>query len=63
MDRRRPRNPPTRPLVLVVDDHGDTRELYVQSLVALVSRHSGPLIASRLTAELGIFIRTSSSRT
>jgi CheY-like chemotaxis protein len=32
MDRRRPRNRPTRPLVLVVDDHDDTRELYVQSL-------------------------------
>ena len=34
MERRRPRNPPLRPLVLVVDDHDDTRELYVQSLVA-----------------------------
>ena len=34
MDRRRPRNIPSRPLVLVVDDHDDTRELYVQSLVA-----------------------------
>jgi CheY-like chemotaxis protein len=34
MNRRRPRHPPTRPLVLVVDDHDDTRELYVQSLVA-----------------------------
>jgi two-component system, cell cycle response regulator DivK len=33
MDRR-PRNVPSRPLVLVVDDHDDTRELYVQSLVA-----------------------------
>jgi CheY-like chemotaxis protein len=33
MDRRRPRNPPTRPLVLVVDDDDDTRELYVQSFV------------------------------
>ena len=32
MDRRRPRNIPSRPLVLVVDDHDDTRELYVQSL-------------------------------
>ncbi len=29
----RPRNPPTRPLVLVVDDDDDTRELYVQSFV------------------------------
>ena len=35
MDRRRPRNIPSRPLVLVVDDHDDTRELYVSSLVAL----------------------------
>lgn len=34
MDRRRPRNVPSRPLVLVVDDHDDTRELYVESLVA-----------------------------
>jgi CheY-like chemotaxis protein len=34
MDRRRPRNSPTQPLVLVVDDHDDTRELYVQGLVA-----------------------------
>jgi two-component system phosphate regulon response regulator PhoB len=33
MDRRRQRNIPSRPLVLVVDDHDDTRELYVQSLV------------------------------
>ena len=34
MDRRSPRNIPLRPLVLVVDDHDDTREMYVQSLVA-----------------------------
>ncbi len=34
MDRRRPRNLPSRPLVLVVDDHDDTRELYLQGLVA-----------------------------
>lgn len=34
MDRRRPRNIPSRPLVLVVADHDDTRDLYVQSLVA-----------------------------
>ena len=34
MGRRRPRNIPSPPLVLVVDDHDDTRELYVQSLVA-----------------------------
>ena len=32
MDRHRPRNRPSRPLVLVVDDHDDTRDLYVQSL-------------------------------
>ena len=32
MDRRRPRNRPSRPLVLVVDDHDDTREMYLQSL-------------------------------
>jgi CheY-like chemotaxis protein len=29
----RPRKPPTRPLVLVVDDDDDTRELYVESFV------------------------------
>ena len=34
MDRRRPRNIPSRPLVLVVDDDADTRELYVEGLVA-----------------------------
>lgn len=34
MDRRRLRNIPLRPLVLVVDDHDDTRELYIQGLVA-----------------------------
>jgi two-component system cell cycle response regulator DivK len=35
MNRRRPRNIPSRPLVLIVDDHDDTRELYVTSLAAL----------------------------
>jgi CheY-like chemotaxis protein len=35
MDRRRPRNTPSRPLLLVVDDHDDTRELYAVSLSAL----------------------------
>ena len=35
MDRRRPRNIPARPLVLIVDEHDDTRELYVQSLGSL----------------------------
>ena len=34
MDRRRRRNVPLRPLVLVVDGHDDTRELYVQGLAA-----------------------------
>ena len=34
MDRRRPRNIPARPLVLVVDDDDDTRELYLYGLVA-----------------------------
>jgi CheY-like chemotaxis protein len=32
MDCRGPRNRPTRPLVLVVDDDDDTRELYVAGL-------------------------------
>jgi CheY-like chemotaxis protein len=35
MNRRRPRSIPFRPLVLIVDDHDDTRELYVTSLTAL----------------------------
>lgn len=35
MDRRRPRNIPSRPLALVVDDEDDTREMYVMSLAAL----------------------------
>ena len=35
MDRRRPRNTPCRPLVLVVDDHDDTLELYALGLSAL----------------------------
>lgn len=34
MERRRPRNPPFRPLVLVADDHEDTRDMYVTSLAA-----------------------------
>jgi CheY-like chemotaxis protein len=34
MNRRRPRGIPSRPLVLIVDDHDDTRELYVTSLAA-----------------------------
>jgi len=34
MNRRRPRKVPSRPLVLIVDDHDDTRELYIESLVA-----------------------------
>ena len=32
MERRRPRNPPTRPLVLIVDSHDDTRALYALAL-------------------------------
>jgi CheY-like chemotaxis protein len=35
MDRRHPRNPPTRPLVLLVDGHQDTRELYTVALAPL----------------------------
>jgi CheY-like chemotaxis protein len=34
-DRRHARSVPSRPLVLIVDDHDDTRELYVQALSAL----------------------------
>jgi CheY-like chemotaxis protein len=32
MERRRPRTPPAEPLVLVVDDHDDTRDLYATAL-------------------------------
>jgi len=35
MDRRRPRKPPVRPLVLVVDSHEDTRQLYTLALPPL----------------------------
>jgi CheY-like chemotaxis protein len=35
MDRRHARGIPSRPLVLIVEDHDDTRELYVASLAAL----------------------------
>lgn len=34
MNRRHARNIPTRPLVLIVDDHDDTREMYVASLAS-----------------------------
>jgi two-component system, cell cycle response regulator DivK len=34
MDRRRSRNPPPRPLVLLVEGHEDTRELYALALSA-----------------------------
>jgi two-component system, cell cycle response regulator DivK len=34
MDRRRPRTPPIRPLVLVVEAHEDTRALYALALSA-----------------------------
>jgi CheY-like chemotaxis protein len=32
MERRRPRKPPMRPLVLIVDGHDDTRDLYAFAL-------------------------------
>jgi two-component system, cell cycle response regulator DivK len=35
MDRRRLRGIPSRPLVLIVDDHDDTRELYIMGLAAI----------------------------
>lgn len=35
MERRRPRRRPTKPLVLLVDDHDDTRELCAVSLKRL----------------------------
>jgi two-component system, cell cycle response regulator DivK len=35
LNRRGPRNIPSRPLVLIVDDDDDTRELYVTSLAFL----------------------------
>src|ERR1051325_5623028 len=35
MERRRPRQPPLRPLVLLVDSHDDTRELYATALQSL----------------------------
>jgi two-component system cell cycle response regulator DivK len=35
MDRRRPRKPPTRPLVLIVESHEDTRMLYELALPAM----------------------------
>ena len=34
MERRRPRNPPTRPLVLLVEGHEDTRAMYAFALSA-----------------------------
>jgi chemosensory pili system protein ChpA (sensor histidine kinase/response regulator) len=34
MERRRPRMPPARPLVLFVDGHEDTRELYAVALAS-----------------------------
>jgi CheY-like chemotaxis protein len=34
MERRHPRLPPTRPLVLIVDGHDDTRELYAVALAS-----------------------------
>ena len=35
MDRRPPRKPPTQPLVLIVDGHQDTRDLYTVALPPL----------------------------
>src|SRR5690349_12704919 len=35
MDRRRPRKPPTRPLVMIVESHEDTRTLYELALPAM----------------------------
>jgi two-component system cell cycle response regulator DivK len=35
MDRRQPRRPPSRPLVLIVDDDPDTREMYIVGLSAV----------------------------
>ena len=35
VDRRHPRKPPVRPLVLLVDGHRDTRELYTVALPPL----------------------------
>jgi len=32
MDRRRPRNPPARPLVLIVEEHEDSRAMYAFAL-------------------------------
>ena len=56
MNRRHPRNIPSRPLVLIVDDHDDTRELYVQSLTALgfETIDAGNLEAARLLEPLAL---------
>src|SRR5438105_7288336 len=35
MDRRRVRHPPSRPLVVIIDGHDDTRDLYAQALSEL----------------------------
>lgn len=35
MNRRRPRNTPSRPVIFVVAEHDDTRELYVAGLTTL----------------------------
>ena len=46
VDRRRPRNAPTRPLVLIVEGHEDTRALYALALSAMgfdvVAAEEGP---------------------
>jgi CheY-like chemotaxis protein len=63
MDRPRSRNPPTRPVVLVVDDHDDTREPYVQSLVAFGFEALEAADCEQAYRRAWDFIRTSSSRT
>jgi len=35
MDRRQPRGTSSQPLVLIVEDHDDTLELYMMGLAAL----------------------------
>ena len=46
MDRRRSRNPPVRPLVLLVEGHEDTRAMYAFALSAngfdVVAAQDGP---------------------
>jgi two-component system, cell cycle response regulator DivK len=48
MDRRRPRNPPLRPLVLLVEAHEDTRAMYAFALPA----HGFDVIAAQDGADV-----------